>query len=937
MSSHASEHRQRQIRVSSRTRSLCHGSGHSFFLFFLLGWLLWAASVQAVEFPGPVSLPQDGASLSALKVRLPGADRDYFVSGSSEGFLNLNRYNTESRSYTILHRFFVGGEVMTITPWLGLPVQEIGLVVGLANPDRLVFVQVNDIYPFLEIAHEVALEEDPGGVAFVGNALTGPWELGVALPGTDRVVFLAESDGQWNVSSTIDGGDQPASLVGIDLDGDAIRELVVANAGPLSGTLGIFRRQPDASYLLETVTLPEAPGLVAAHDLDGDGRDELAVALSGEPQVVFYSESAGVLGEVDRVDLTLTASAMHLRTLPDGTPGLFTSSFERGLLEFASLSDGQWARVDTYYPGCRPHDFAFADLDGDSLEDLVTVGGDTELLTGMLGNGQPGFWGFPALSLDTTPGSFVSRDLDGDGNEDLLIADAEGTTMTLFQGTPTGALSLSGLTWDLGFISGRILAENMDADPALELVALDFIAAEVVVMDFDLATGFTVLSRTPSGDFPFFVAAGDLDADLNLDLLVLTQESLGVTVMLGNGDGTLNLGTSFGFDNPADWIVPMDLNGDGLLDVAATDGLNRVWTKTNQGAGEFGEQSFVNAGAGALQMATGDLDGDGDDDVVVANRAEQSLSFFENGGAGVLIRRIGSHALPDQPAGLLLADFDLDGRQDVLVNLQVAGRLGLVFGVAEWSYAQAAEIQGGPEISGIGVVDFNLDGVPDILALDRSLLLGLTLLNVDPQEVAVAPTALEAECQGEQMLLRVEPDRPGPWSLEMGRGGQWQQVMVNGNAELGTVEFEAGTWLLQLAASEISRWGSPTDGPLMARLTVGSGADRETETWTLASGCGQAGAELMPRLAWQAEPWPNPFNPAVQARFSLGRSGVVKVGVYNLAGRHVRTLAEGQYPAGEHLVRWDGRDAAGPVSAGIYFLRIEADGGVLSRKLMLIK
>ncbi len=191
----------------------------------------------------------------------------------------MNRYNTESRSYTILHRFFVGGEVMTITPWLGLPVQEIGLVVGLANPDRLVFVQVNDIYPFLEIAHEVALEEDPGGVAFVGNALTGPWELGVALPGTDRVVFLAESDGQWNVSSTIDGGDQPASLVGIDLDGDAIRELVVANAGPLSGTLGIFRRQPDASYLLETVTLPEAPGLVAAEE--SRDYDKVFAILSG--------------------------------------------------------------------------------------------------------------------------------------------------------------------------------------------------------------------------------------------------------------------------------------------------------------------------------------------------------------------------------------------------------------------------------------------------------------------------------------------------------------------------------------------------------------------------------------------------------------------------------------------------------------------------------
>ncbi len=546
MTLRASEYRQRRVRDHIPAVVGYSRAGYPFLHFFLFAWLLWAVSAQAVEFPGPVSLSQDGASLSAAKVRLPGTDRDYFVSGSSGGFLNLNRFNPVSRNFTILHRFYVGGEMVAITPWLGLPAQETGLVVAAANPDRLLFVMVNDAFPYLTISKEVALEEDPGSLAFLGNALTEPWEIGVTLPGTDRVVFLAENGGQWTVQSTVDSGDRPASLVGVDLDGDGIRELVVVNAGPLSGTLGIYRRQPDASYSLETVTLPTAtPALVTAYDLDNDGRRELAVALSDQPQVRFYNEVAGSLVEVDRVDLTLTANAMHLNMLSDGTPGLFTASFERGLVEFSSLGGGQWTRLDTYYPGCRPHDFTFVDLDGDSLDDLVTMGGATDLLTGMLGNGKPGFWGFPALSLEGTPGSFVSRDLDGDGTDDLLVADADGTTISLYAGTPEGPLSLSGLTWDLGFIPGRILVANMDGDPAWELVLLDILAAELVVMDFALETGFTELSRTVAGAFPFFIAEGNLNGDAYTDLLVLTQEALEVTVLLSNGDGTMTTGTSF--------------------------------------------------------------------------------------------------------------------------------------------------------------------------------------------------------------------------------------------------------------------------------------------------------------------------------------------------------------------------------------------------------
>ena len=61
------------------------------------------------------------------------------------------------------------------------------------------------------------------------------------------------------------------------------------------------------------------------------------------------------------------------------------------------------------------------------------------------------------------------------------------------------------------------------------------------------------------------------------------------------------------------------------------------------------------------------------------------------------------------------------------------------------------------------------------------------------------------------------------------------------------------------------------------------------------------------------------------------------VAVYDLAGRRVATLAQGQYDAGEHLVRWDGNGRGGPVGAGVYFIRVQTLDDVISHKLMLVK
>ena len=89
--------------------------------------------------------------------------------------------------------------------------------------------------------------------------------------------------------------------------------------------------------------------------------------------------------------------------------------------------------------------------------------------------------------------------------------------------------------------------------------------------------------------------------------------------------------------------------------------------------------------------------------------------------------------------------------------------------------------------------------------------------------------------------------------------------------------------------------------------------------------------------------FPNPFNPSTTIRFSVPevrRGATVELTVYDLLGRKVRTLMDGQLETGMVEVTWDGKDEAGKGgSSGVYFCRIVVDGGkwTKTRKMLLLR
>lgn len=104
-----------------------------------------------------------------------------------------------------------------------------------------------------------------------------------------------------------------------------------------------------------------------------------------------------------------------------------------------------------------------------------------------------------------------------------------------------------------------------------------------------------------------------------------------------------------------------------------------------------------------------------------------------------------------------------------------------------------------------------------------------------------------------------------------------------------------------------------------------------------ASGVVRLHSEL-PQSFSLAQNYPNPFNPSTAINFDLPTRSSVRLDVFNLLGRHVRTLVDEELGSGSYVVDWDGTaDGGESVSSGVYFYRLTAGSSSLSRKMLLLK
>lgn len=84
--------------------------------------------------------------------------------------------------------------------------------------------------------------------------------------------------------------------------------------------------------------------------------------------------------------------------------------------------------------------------------------------------------------------------------------------------------------------------------------------------------------------------------------------------------------------------------------------------------------------------------------------------------------------------------------------------------------------------------------------------------------------------------------------------------------------------------------------------------------------------------------YPNPFNSTTMIEFYLPQTGKIRLDIYDITGRKIKTLIDNEQPAGQNMVLWDGTGSGGEaVASGLYFYRLRAAGTDLTKRMLLIK
>jgi trimeric autotransporter adhesin len=266
-------------------------------------------------------------------------------------------------------------------------------------------------------------------------------------------------------------------------------------------------------------------------------------------------------------------------------------------------------------------------------------------------------------------------------------------------------------------------------------------------------TLFTATGYPAAGDIGNNIAVGDINNDGRADIVV--SLSYRVMVLLSRPDGTFADGVFYDVGTNLTMAVLGDVNGDGNADLIVTKGkpyppastdacdnnlagcqtvnANNVSILLGDGAGGFGPPKNLQAGEDPAALVVSDFDLDGKLDVAVANADSNDVSILRGNGDGTFAPAV---YLPvgTAPSFLAAADFNNDGKPDLAVADRESDNISVLLGNGSGGFASSIDSAAGRQPASFVAGDLNGDGKTDLAVInytnrngvvtDLSLLLG---------------------------------------------------------------------------------------------------------------------------------------------------------------------------------------------------------------------
>jgi hypothetical protein len=498
-------------------------------------------------------------------------------------------------------------------------------------------------------------------------------------------VLLGNGDGTLQTPVSYNSGGQGSQYAAIaDVNGDGKPDLLVAN-NCLSNN--------DCSTGSVSVLLG-----------NGDGTFQTAVSYSSTGQGAFYVAVQDLNGD-GKPDMVVVNDCAD-NNCSNGSASVLLGNGDGTFQLAVSYNSGGLGAISV----------TVADVNGDGKPDAVvanvcSANSDCShgLVSVLFGNGDGTFQ--PAVSYNSGgeyARSVAVADINGDGKADLVVANQTDSDGNWMDGSVTTTL--------LGNGDGTF-------QPAVSYASGDYDGSSIVVVDVN----------------------GDGKSDVVMANACVDNYSCstgGVSVLLGNGDGTLRGGVDY--DSGA-WssysVATADVNGDGKLDLLIASQCNQPNNCSNgaasvllgNGDGTFQPAVAYNSGGqNASSILSADVNGDGKLDLLVGNNCADnncssgSVSVLLGNGDGTFETAVSYGSSGLYPYSLAIGDVNGDGKPDLIAANECAdnnctnGSISVLLGNGDGTFQTAVTYNSGTLYSfSVAVSDVNGDGKPDLLVANE--------------------------------------------------------------------------------------------------------------------------------------------------------------------------------------------------------------------------
>ncbi|MCK4593112.1 T9SS type A sorting domain-containing protein [bacterium] len=422
---------------------------------------------------------------------------------------------------------------------------------------------------------------------------------------------------------------------------------------------------------------------------------------------------------------------------------------------------------------------------------------------------------------------------------------------------------------------------------------------------------------------PWCVYAADVDGDDDMDILGAAQWDDDIT-WWENLDGSGTSWTEHTVDGNFDsayCVYAADVDGDDDIDVlgAARLGDEIAWWENLDGSGTSWTKNTVDGNfAGAISVYAADVDGDNDMDVLGAAHWADDIAWWEV-TKFVYSGELTSSILDTEGLlwwGVIEWTADVPDDSDLTVEVRASDDPG---DMGDWTTVAS---------SGDDLSDYIADDLPYFqyrLTLDASsdnnqtpTFEDITIEWTDHSGVEDVDIFATSDDGGILINWAITGDLP--IGIRVLRSvGDAEPVAIHHNPLPGS------------STSYLDRIGKgfgPLDGVEYCYWLEVTDADGSVNRFGPTE---PVQIEPEGNIFVLSDPYPSPANDAVTIGFTLPEDGRVELVVYDLAGRRVAMLVNGEQTAGRHEVSWD----CGDVESGVYIYRLETQEGSLTRRLVI--